>query len=71
MDEEIIKVAQKFTQVSSHLSQVPSNKELVNLVSSADDHLLKFLEKRVHKDKNVAEFVRAIFLGKCKQITSN
>jgi hypothetical protein len=64
MDDEIIKAAQRYTQVSSHLSQAPSNKEVVRLLDNANvDDLVKCLDTRVEKEREVAEYVRAIFIG--------
>ena len=64
MDAEIIRAAQRYTQVSSHLSQAPSTKEVVRLLDNADeDDLIKFLDTRVEKEGEVAEYVRAVFIG--------
>jgi hypothetical protein len=64
MDDELIKAAQRFTQISSHLSQAPSSKDVVSLLDSVDeDEVIKFLDKRVEKEEDVAEYIRAVFIG--------
>lgn len=66
MDEEIIRAAQRYTQVSSHLSQAPSTKEVVRLLDNAnEDDLIKYLDDRVEKERDVAEYVRAVLIGMC------
>jgi hypothetical protein len=64
MDEEIIKAAQRYMQVSSHLSQAPSSKEVVKLLDNAkEDDIVQCLDTRVEKEREVAEYVRAVFIG--------
>lgn len=64
MDDQIIRAAQKFSQISAHLSQAPSTKEVVTLLDCTDeDDVIQFLDDRVEQEKEVAEYIRAVFIG--------
>lgn len=64
MDEQIIRAAQRFTQIASHLSQAPSSREIVNLLDNTDENaVIKFLDERVEKEREVSEYIRAVFIG--------
>lgn len=80
LDRDIVKAANSISHrtYSSQLSQQSQNqigsqanglRDLTKLIDDADpDVLLSFVEKRAEGDRDVAEYIKAVFLGdyECK-----